>query len=207
MPPTLDPRVDAYLEKVPDFARPMLERIRKAFHKGCPDVVETIKWSRPHFEHHGLVGGMSAFKAHVTVTFWRGKELEDPDGLLEPMGSQAGMAGVKAGGLKELPSLKALTDLVRQHARLNEARGTQPAPTKKKAARRPAPRTPADLAAALKRNAAARATFEGFPPSKKRDYVEWITEAKRDTTREKRLKQAIAWMAEGKSKNWKYENC
>lgn len=209
MPPTIDPRVDAYLETVPEFARPILERVRKAFHQGCPDLVETMKWSRPHFEHHGLLGGMSAFKAHCTFGFWRGKELDDPDGILDGVGQNTDMAAIKVETVKDLPTLKVLKDYVKRAAKLNESLEGKPkrkAPAKKKAAR-PAPKAPADLAAALKKNKKAKITFDGFSPSKKREYVDWITEAKREATREKRLAQAIEWMSEGKSKNWKYENC
>ena len=207
MPPTLDPRVDAYLETVPEFALPMLERVRKAFHRGCPSVVETMKWSRPHFEHHGLLGGFSAFKAHVTFGFWRGKDLDDPEAILQQVGEATGMAAIKVQDLKDLPSLKVLSDYVKRAAALNESLEAAPKAAKKKAAKRPAPKAPADLSAAMKRNKQAQVTFDTVSPSKQREYVEWITEAKRVATRETRVLQAIEWLAEGKSRNWKYENC
>jgi uncharacterized protein YdeI (YjbR/CyaY-like superfamily) len=64
---------------------------------------------------------------------------------------------------------------------------------------------PQDLKSALARNAKARAAFEGFSPSHRREYVEWIEDAKRDDTRRKRLATAIEWMGEGKPRNWKYQ--
>jgi hypothetical protein len=202
--PTTDPRIDAYIAKAPEFARPILERVRKGFHKGCPKLVETIKWGSPHFEHEGLLGGMAAFKRHVSFHLWRGKDLEDPEGLFAGVGDTE-MCAAKVGSVKETPTQAVLAGYVRRAARFNEALGASKGA--KKAARRPAPKMPADLAAALKGNAKARATFEGFPPSAKRDYVEWITGAKREATRAKRLATTLEWLAEGKRRNWRYERC
>ena len=201
-----DPRVDAYIESAPAFARPLLERIRKAFHKGCPKVVETIKWGNPAFEHEGLLGSMGAFKKHVTYGFWRGKDLEDPEGLFKAVGGSS-MCASKPATLKELPTQAVLAGYVKRAAALNEAlaAGTQSKGVTAKPKQRPAHRAPADLVAALKTNARAKATYDAFAPSHKREYVEWITEAKREATRQKRLATTIEWLAEGKRRNWKYE--
>ena len=212
---TRDKRVDAYIRKAAEFAQPILERTREAFHAGCPDVVETMKWSTPAFEHHSILGGMAAFKAHVRIGFWRGADLPDPEGIFEQV-SETEMAAFKCGDISELPSKRVLAQYVKRAAKANEDRAAdkgagKPAAkrgaAKKKAAKkkRAAPRTPKILSDALAKNAAAKKTFAAFSPTNKREYIEWITEAKQEKTRDKRLATALEWMAEGKRRNWKYE--
>jgi len=205
--PTTDARVDAYIAKAAPFARPILERLRRAFHEGCPQTVETVKWGAPHFEHHGILGSMAAFKKHVSLGFWKGAEIGDPAGILDKVGNTL-MCAVKFTEVSDLPARSVLAGYVKRAARFNleggaaiKGKGVRPAPRTK----RPVPRTPPDLAAALRKNAKARAAFQGFPPSHKREYIEWITEAKRDETRARRLAQAVEWIADGRSRNWKYE--
>jgi hypothetical protein len=206
------PEVDAYIEdKAADFAKPLLKTLRRLFHKGCPQAQEVIKWGAPYFEFHGLLGCMVAFKQHVGFGLWRGKEIPDPYGVFEGAASTQ-MSGLKLSSKDDLPPDDVLLDLIRSAAALNEKLATDPA-TKaaaKKASAKRAKKTiraPADLSAALKQNKAAAATYKGFPYSKKKEYVEWITDAKRQETRDRRVAQAVELMAEGKSKNWKYENC
>lgn len=208
MPTTLDNRVDAYIEKAAPFARPILEKIRRAFHRGSPHLVETIKWGTPHFEMEGLLGGMAAFKAHVTFTLWKGKELEDPHGLFAQVGA-TNMAAVKVTAAGDLPTQAVLRDYIKRATALNavNAKAARQGKAKAPAKRKPAPKMPPELAAALKKNAQARATFESFPPSAKRDYIEWITGAKREATRAARLTTTMEWLREGKRRNWKYESC
>ncbi len=189
-----DPRVDAYIGKSADFAKPILRRIREIVHKGCPEVEETIKWGMPHFDYKGMLCGMAAFKEHCALGFWKNKL------VLERNPEAMGQFG-RITSLSDLPEDRVLLGYVREAARLNEA-GVK-VPRKAREAKKP-PRTPADLAAALKKNAKARATFEGFSPSQRREYVEWITGAKTEETRAKRLGTAVEWMAEGKPRNWKY---
>jgi uncharacterized protein YdeI (YjbR/CyaY-like superfamily) len=192
--PTTDPRVDAYIAKSADFAKPILTRLRKVVHAGCPDVEETLKWNTPAFMYHGILCGMAGFKQHCIFGFWNGA-LELPNNL-EAMGHFGRITSVD-----ELPSDKVLIALVKKAAQLNQAgikKSLMPKRTK-------GPFTvPADLKAALKKSAKARKTFEGFSPSNQREYVEWITEAKTDVTRTKRLETAIGWMEEGKPRHWKY---
>lgn len=194
-----DPRIDAYIAKAPEFARPILERLRAAFHAGGPGLRETVKWNMPYFEGNGLVGGMAAFKQHVSLGFWRGKELSDPEGLFRGVGASE-MCALKVASLAELPSKKVLVSYVKQAVAL-DAVG---ADAKPKAVARAAPQAPADLLAALKRDRKALAAFEAFAPGYKREYVEWITAAKRAETRAKRVVQAVEWLAEGKSRNWRH---
>ena len=193
-----DPRVDAYIEKSADFAQPILKHFRKLVHKACPEVVETIKWKMPFFTHHGIVCTIAAFKEHCGVVFWKGA-------LLFPERKKTGMGHfgqIKA--LSDLPNEKTLLGYLKEAAQLNEAgikSARTPAAPKKKLV------VPAYFKGALKQNPKARAAFEKFSPSHQREYVEWITEAKREETRQKRISTALEWMAEGKSRNWKYKNC
>lgn len=193
--PKIDPRVDAYIAKSADFAKPILVRIRKVVHKGCPDVVETIKWGMPSFEHHGILCGMAAFKAHCAFGFWnRALEIGTP-GAKEAMGQFGRITSAS-----ELPAVAVLLGYVREAARLNET-GQKVGPVRK--ARAPLP-VPKALTAALKKKPDALKRFDEFSPSQKRDYSEWIAEAKTDATREKRLATAVEWIGHGKPRMWKY---
>lgn len=198
-----NPAVDAYIAKSADFARPILTRVRAAMHQACPQIEETIKWGVPHFEHQGVVASMAAFKQHASFGFWKQKLMDDPAGLF-PAAGESSMGGRKFRSADELPADAVLLRYIRAAVALNEAGVKVPKAAKPK---KPPPELPADLAAALKKNAKARASYDAFPPSHKREYVEWITEAKQEATRRRRLATAVEWMAQGKSRNWKYENC
>jgi len=191
-----DPRTDAYIAKSADFAKPILKHLRQLVHKGCPEVEETIKWSMPHFDYKGPLAGMAAFKAHCAFGFWKGSLIVP--GSKEAMGQFGCITK-----LSDLPPDKVLIGYVQKAARLNEEGVKVPRPRKHE---KKDISMPADLAAALKKNAKARATFASFRPSHKREYLEWITEAKAEATRKKRLATAIEWMAEGKPRHWKYMN-
>jgi len=200
-----DPRVDAYINKSAAFAQPILEHVRELVHKAVPNVEEAIKWSMPFFTYKGQhLGGMAAFKQHCSFGLWGSymRELMKKDGLTpeEGMGSFG-----KLTAKKDLPSDKVVTGYIRQAAAfIDDGAKTMQRPKK---AARPAPQTPAELAAALKKNKAAQKVWTDFSPSCQREYVDWITEAKTDATRNRRLETAIEWMAEGKPRNWKYMNC
>ena len=191
-----DPRIDQYIAKSADFAKPILMHLRKVVHAACPDVEETMKWSAPHFDYKGMMCGMSAFKSHCAFGFWKGSLVLDGPGLRDAMGHFGRITSVR-----DLPSDRVLTGYIKKAAKLNDA-GV-------KVARKPPQpnkplRVPADFAGALKKPAARKA-FDAFSPSHRREYVEWITEAKTDATRQKRMATAVEWLAEGKSRNWKYE--
>jgi uncharacterized protein YdeI (YjbR/CyaY-like superfamily) len=196
-----DPRVDAYIERSADFAKPILAHLRDVVHAACPQVEETMKWSFPHFMHHGMMCGMAAFKQHCTFGFWKGELVV---GRASAADERAMGQFGRITGLAGLPSRKALTAYISKAAKLNEE-GIKPVRAKPKP--RPEAAVPEDLATALKRNRKAAATFAAFSPSQRREYIEWIVEAKREETRAKRLAQAIEWIAEGKARNWKYEKC
>lgn len=196
---TKDPRVDAYIEKSADFAKPILERLRKIVHAGCPGVEETIRWQHPNFDYRGVMCGMAAFKEHCAFGFWKEALIFDRDKAAEKtaMGSFGCIRS-----LADLPSEKTLIQYVKKAAALNEA-GIK-APGRAKPKKREPLDVPDDFAVALKKNAKARKTFKNFPPSKRRDYLEWVTEAKREETRNERLATSIKWLAEGKPRHWKY---
>lgn len=200
--PTRDERVDAYLAAAPEFAHPILRKIRSAFHRGCPKVVESIKWGVPHFEFHGMLGGMAAFKAHVAFGFWRSAELDGFEATFCRPGRASAM-GARIEQLPDLPPTDVLVDFVRRAADLNIAGPRQR--TGRRSPSRPALKMPSDLAAALEASAAAKRQFDAFAPSHRREYIEWILEAKRAETRARRIQQTIEWLLEGKSRNWKYK--
>lgn len=197
--PTLDPRIDAYLAAVPAFALPILTRLREDVHAACPAVVETIKWSRPHFLlDDKLLCGMSAFKAHCAFGFW------EREGADEGKGGAMGDFG-RIETLADLPPRAELRRQIKAAAALLQAG----APRAQKPNRAPRPQLamPDDFATALAKVKPAQQTYDAFPPGKQRDYLEWVLEAKREDTRAKRIAQAVEWLAEGKSRNWKYEAC
>lgn len=195
---TRDPRVDAYIAKSAEFARPILEYLREQVHKNCPEVEETIKWSAPHFDYRGPLCHMAGFKQHCAFGFWKGSLIVDDAKNEEAMGQFGRITS-----LKDAPGKKLLAGYIRQAVKLNED-GVKPVRKTKDAAPKPPAEVPDDLAAALKKNRKAATVFAAFSPSAKREYIEWLTEAKREETRSKRLEQAIEWIAEGKQRNWKY---
>lgn len=197
--PTIDPRVDAYIAKCAIFAQPILHHLRARVHRACPDAEEAIKWSTPAFVYRGeLLCSMAAFKRHATFGFWKGELVTGSKGE----GAMGSFGRLTA--LADLPPDAEIEAMIARAMALNDAGMSRKRPLKHP---KPPLETPPDLALALDGNAAAKATYDGFSPSARREYVEWLTEAKRLETREKRLAQAVAWMAEGKSRNWKYQNC
>ncbi len=197
-----DPRVDAYIEGSAGFARPILEHLRATVHSALPETDETIKWGMPFFVHQGEpLANMAAFKQHCALRFWHGTQVADTDKRGEAMG-QFGRIAV----LSDLPSAGALKALIKQAAGLIDA-GVKPPRARPSGDKKAPPEMPADLAAACRSNVAARRFYASLTPGRQREYVEWITEAKRADTRARRVAQAVQWLAEGKSKNWKYESC
>jgi uncharacterized protein YdeI (YjbR/CyaY-like superfamily) len=201
--PTRDKRVDAYIAKSAEFAQPILRELREIVHQGCPEVEETIKWGFPHFDYKGMLCGMAAFKQHCTFGFWKSKLVLNGDD--QQSRDAMGQFG-RITSIKDLPPKRVLIGYIKKAAELNE-RGV-------KTPRKPKPRgekkelvVPDYFNAAVSKNKKALATFEAFPYSKKKDYVEWVTEAKTDETRQRRLATSVQWLAEGKSRNWKYERC
>lgn len=202
-----DARVDDYIAHAPEFARPILARLRELVHAGGPDLAETIKWGRPFFTHRGRsVCNMAAFKAHCIFGFWddevRAVVERDGQGKAEEAGGQCG----RIARIEDLPDAAKLGGYLSEAVRrLESGEALRPRP-EVDAVRKPEWLPPEDLARRLSQNPRAAATFEKFSPSRRRDYIEWITEAKREETRRKRLDTAVEWMAEGKARHWKYQS-
>ncbi|WP_226469721.1 YdeI/OmpD-associated family protein [Luteimonas panaciterrae] len=203
--PTRDDRITAYIARSAPFARPILEHLRAIVHEACPDVEETIKWGFPHFTHGGrILAGMSAFKQHAAFAVpmlgatGDGAEKQAVDKTGEAMGHYGRITAIS-----DLPSKRTLIAQLKQAAKAIDAGAKRPGPKKHKP--KPPLQVPDHLTKALSKNPSAKAHFGKFPPSKQRDYIEWIVEAKREETRERRVAQSVEWIAEGKGRNWKYE--
>jgi len=199
-----DKRIDAYIEKSEDFAKPILAHIRKLVHKGCPEIEETMKWSFPHFDYKGMMCSMASFKHHCVFGFWKASLMSDPNKLFSSSKSDAAMGQFgRIQSLKDLPSGAVMIKYIREAVRVNDEEKKLPAKPKPDAKK--ALNIPSYFAAAVKKNKKAWRTFQDFSYSSRKEYVEWVTEAKTEETRQKRLSTAIDWMSEGKSRNWKYE--
>jgi uncharacterized protein YdeI (YjbR/CyaY-like superfamily) len=204
----LNPKVDAYIGKAQPFAQPILKHLRKLVHAGCPAVEETIKWSRPFFEYHGaILGNMSAFKAHCSFGFW-GQEMSAVldkaavvrDGAMGSLGRITRVDG--------LPPDAEMIGWIKQAAvSVDSGQHISPVAARQRVVKPPkaALKTPPEFAAALKKSKKAAATFEASSASCRREYIEWITGAKRPETRDKRIATAVEWLGEGKQLNWKYQ--
>lgn len=193
-----NPQVDAYIARAQPFAQPILEHLREVVHGACPEVVEEMKWSMPHFTYHGMLAGMAAFKQHCSFGLWKARLVMDQDAVSRDAMGHFGHIR----SLEDLPSKRTLAGYITKAAKLNEA-GVKVSRAPRAKSPRPL-EIPADLAAALRRNRKARDAFESFSPSHRREYIEWITEAKREATREKRLATTIEWLEEGKPRHWRY---
>lgn len=197
-----DNRVDEYIKKAAPFAQPILNHLRDLVHEACPGATETIKWNFPHFEYGGaILCSMAAFKKHCTFGFWKAALMSDPKGILEAIGKTAmGQLG-QITGLSDLPPDKIIKGFILQAVKLTDEGAKLPGKTQS---------SPKDLVVpdyflkAVRKNKAALKTFDSFSLSNKKDYIAWVTEAKTELTRDRRLAQAIEWMAEGKIRNWKY---
>lgn len=194
-----DPRVDAYIAAHAAFA-PLLTHLRELVHEVCPDVQESIKWGMPAFDYQGPLCNLAAFKAHCAFSLWKGALIVDSSGgsAAEAMGQFGRLTS-----LADLPGKAALVRCLKQAMKLNVDGVKLPQRSRKIA--KPAPVVPDDLSAALRGNRKAQQAFAAFSPGKQREYVEWLDEAKQAATRQKRLLQAVEWIAEGKARNWKYE--
>jgi uncharacterized protein YdeI (YjbR/CyaY-like superfamily) len=195
-----EPRIDDYIEKKGAFAQAILKHIRTRVHAAVPEVEEAIKWGAPAFLIDGkILLIMAAFKAHAALNFWRGQELRGDEANADAMGQFGKLTSVD-----DLPPDGELDALIRQAAELARQ---APAPRKTKHEPKPAPTLHPDFAQALSAAPKAKQELDGFPPSAQRDYFEWISEAKQDATRAKRIATAIEWLSEGKRRHWKYQNC
>lgn len=195
--PRTDKRIDAYIAKAPDYAKPVLARVREMVHQAAPDCEETLKWGHPSFMHNGILCGMAAFKEYCAVNFWKATL------IMGESARQTDSAGVlgKIRRVSDLPPKAVFIGYVRRAIELNASGAKVPRPPAKP---KKAITVPADFRNAISKSAKAQDHFAALSPSHKREYVEWITEAKQDETRARRIAQAVQWIAEGKSRNWKY---
>ena len=201
---TYDKRVDAYIEKSADFAKPILNHLRDLIHQASPEINETIKWSFPHFDFKGTVCSMASFKQHCAFGFWKSSLLPDPHNLLSKEAEAAMGQFGRITSLTDLPADEILLEYIRNAVLLNET-GVKISKNRNSSAAYKEAACPDYLMEALAHNPLARSTFENFSNSHKREYIEWITEAKTEATREKRLATTILWLTEGKSMHWKYK--
>ena len=193
-----EPRIDPYIAKAAPFARPILEKIRDRVHAAAPEAEEAMKWSAPCFTLNGkILIVMAAFKAHAALNFWRGQEIGDGAAKAGAMGQFGQLKSVD-----DLPPDAELDALIKEAAALT---AQTPAPRKTKHEPKPTPTLHPEFAAALDKAPSAKTALDGFPPSAQRDYFEWISEAKQDATRAKRIATAIEWLCEGKRRHWKYQ--
>ncbi len=198
-----DCRVDEYIDRAADFARPVLIHLRKLVHKACPQVSETIKWGFPVFEYsNAILCDMAAFKNHCTFGFWLGSLMKDPYKILEAVGERNAMGNFgKITSINDLPSKETVISYIKKAMELNEQGAKRPV---KKKAITSLPMHPA-LLAELKKNKTAHDHFEKLSPSHKNEYLEWINEAKAETTQNKRIATTVERLQHGKNRNWKYE--
>lgn len=199
---TKDPRVDKYIANAADFAKPILIHLRELVHIACPETEEIIKWGFPHFDYKGMMCSMASFKQHCAFSFWKASLMKDKK-LMANAKSETAMGHLgRITSRKDLPADKTLIAYIKEAKKLNDD-GVK-LPTKPVIKEKKEFRIPDYFQNALRRNKSALITFTDFSLSHKREYVEWITEAKTEETRNKRMTTAIDWLSEGKSRNWKY---
>jgi uncharacterized protein YdeI (YjbR/CyaY-like superfamily) len=198
-----DPRIDEYIAKSADFAKPILKHFRELVHKTCPDVQEKIKWSFAHFDYkEGPMCHMASFKQHCAIGFWKASLMKDADKLMGMAKTEEAMGHMgRITSLKDLPKDSVLVKYIKEGMKLNE-QGIKV--STKKTTEKKELEIPEYFTKAIAKNKKALKTFEGFNYTNKKEYVLWITEAKTEETRNSRLKNAIEWMSEGKIRNWKY---
>jgi uncharacterized protein YdeI (YjbR/CyaY-like superfamily) len=199
-----DDRVDAYIAKAADFAKPVLTHLREVVHRASPDISETMKWSSPFFDLEGPVCQMAAFKQHCSFGFWKASLLDDPENILSNEQEAAGNFG-RITSIADLPAEEVLIAYIHRAITLN-LDGTKKSVTKvKPAAGGIEMEVPPYLTDLLKADPQAKANFEKFSPSQRKEYIVWFEEAKTETTRAKRVSEGMEWIREGKSRHWKYK--
>ena len=192
--------IDEYIEKAAPFAKPILSHIRELIHEAWPEIEETIKWKVPVYEYKGIVCATGAFKTHCAFNFFKAKLMKDPYHVFSEQFSDAAGQFGKLLTVSDLPSDSILREYIQEAAKLNTDKIKGPAKKKEDADHL----IPNDLSIALKNNPIAQKQFETMSLGYKKEYIDWLLDAKMDATRQKRLETAIEWIAEGKPRNWKY---
>jgi uncharacterized protein YdeI (YjbR/CyaY-like superfamily) len=196
----MNPRVDEYIERSEDFAKPILKHLRELVHKASPEITEEIKWGFPNFVKNGIICSMASFKKHCAFTIFNATMMNDPHGILKRVGNTSmGQLG-RISDVSDLPSDDILLEYIKEAISLDKSgiRKVKPKETKEI-------NIPESITEALETNPKAKATFINFSYSHKKEYLEWITDAKTEATREKRIATMLEWLEEGKHRNWKYE--
>lgn len=195
------PTFDEYISGCAEFAQPILLHLRKLIHQNCPGIEEKIKWNFPCFVYKGTnLVYMAGFKQHATFGFWLADHMSDSRKVfIKEEKSGMGNFG-KLTSLSDLPSDEIIAEYLYEAMQLHD-QGVKhtvrkSTPTKKFAIH------PAFQEALSKNNLLKQ--FETFSPSNQNDYAEWISDAKTETTQNKRMIQALEWISEGKPRNWKY---
>ncbi len=196
--------IDTYIDKSAAFAKPILNHIRQLVHKACPNVEEKIKWSFPHFDYKNeMMCSMASFKEHCALNFWKAALMKDPI-LLENARSEVSMGHFgRITSLKDLPADIKIIAFIEEAMELND-KGIK-LPTRPKTIERKELVVPDYFDLAINKNKKAKATWDNYAYSHKKEYVDWITDAKSEAIRNKRMETAIEWIAEGKTRNWKYK--
>lgn len=201
---TFDKRIDDYIASSAEFAKPILNYLRELIHQASPEISETIKWGMPFFDYKGTVCNFASFKQHCTFGFWKSSLLPDPANVLKSEAESAMGQFGRITAIGDLPSKEVIMEYVRNAVLLNET-GVKVARKKSTEGIVEPIQPPGYFIEALSKNPLAQSTFEKFSNSHKKEYIEWIKEAKTETTREKRLSTTLLWLSEGKSMNWKYK--
>ena len=199
----MEPKIDAYIANAAPFAQPILRHLRTLVHQACPETEEKIKWGFPHFDYKGPMVSMAAFKQHCAFTFWKGDLLSDPHQVLDKDRTESmGQLG-RLTMVEDLPADEILIALIKEAMQLNDE-GVK-LPQRPKSTEKKELEIPDWFTDALKANSKALETWEKFSYSHKKEYLEWVTEAKREETRAERMKKTLDLLTEGKSRNWKYK--
>jgi len=194
--------IDEYIDKSASFAKPILIHLRKLVQEACPDVTEKIKWGMPFFDYKGPLCNMAAFKQHCSFGFWKGALMKDPI-LHRTAESEVAMGHLgRLTSVNDLPSDEKMIAYIKEAIQLNED-GIKTLKVKK--IHTEAITIPSYFTEQLNKNTAAKKHFNNFSVAKQRAYINWIEEAKTEPTSVKRIAQSIEWIAEGKSRNWKYQ--
>ncbi|MBK6396857.1 MAG: YdeI/OmpD-associated family protein [Bacteroidetes bacterium] len=194
-----DKAIDQYIKQSKEFAQPILKHFRSLVHTHCPETEETLKWGFPHFQYKGIMCSMASFSGHCAIGFWKGSLIPELQKIEDS--SAMGQLG-RISDLKDLPSDKVLATIIKKAMKLNDEGVKSPTHSKPKSI--VDVKIPDYILTAIKKNKKVAANFTAFSNSQQKEYVEWIEEAKTETTRIKRLETMLEWVSEGKIRNWKY---
>ncbi|MCA6066935.1 YdeI/OmpD-associated family protein [Chryseobacterium sp. RG1] len=194
-------KVDEYIEKSQDFAQPILKHIREIVHEICPDTEETIKWKFPTFMYKGkILCSMVSFKQYCSLGFWLHDEMKTLKNIETDVEKTNMFSLGKITKIGDLPSKPLLKEMILEAMELTDKGVT----LKKASPSKTETEVPDYFQNALQQNKKASEIFIKGSPSFRKEYINWLTEAKTEATRNKRMEQAIEWISEGKARNWKY---